>query len=75
MKEKELYEKVQLLKAGQVVEVDGNFWIAKQRPKDSDLDLCYGCNADCLCKGDVAEICLAMDELGSYNWYLKLACS
>lgn len=74
MNTKELYEKVQLLKAGQIVEIEGNFWIAKQLPKDSDLEPCDECNADCLCKGDVAKICLTMDFLGSYNWYLKLAC-
>lgn len=73
MKQKELDEKVQLLKAGQIVEINGDSWIAKRLPKDSELELCDCCETDCLCKGDVAEICLAMDDLGSYNWYLTLA--
>lgn len=72
MKEKKLNEKVQLLKAGQRVEIDGLIFTAKRIPIDWPEYPCWLCNVDCLCKGDVAEICTDLDSMSKSRWYLNL---
>lgn len=73
MKEKELYEKVQLLKAGQVVEIDGD-WFQAVKVDDADFEsCCMKCQLDSICRDDVFEVCCEMETAASHWWYLKLA--
>lgn len=72
MKVNDLKRKVQLLKAGQPVEIDGLIFTAKRRPLDCHEYPCSLCNVDCLCKGDVATICADLDWMSQYRWYLNL---
>ena len=73
MKKKELYQKVELLKAGQIVEINADFFRAVRWEND-DISACeYVCNLDCICKGDVVEICRELNLFSKTEWYLKLA--
>lgn len=73
MKKKELYQKVELLKAGQIVEINSDFFKAV-RIDDVEFFPCLDiCKLDCICKGDVNEICNELDLSSKSQWYLKLA--
>lgn len=73
MRQKELYEKSQLLKAGQVVEIAGDWFRAFKVPEGFRGWACEICDLDCLCKGDVALICSELDRVFENRYYLKLA--
>lgn len=73
MKRKELYEKVQLLKAGQIVEIAGDWFQAVRVPDDSGYQACELCDLDCICHEDVNEVCQELDWGTPYKMYLKLA--
>ena len=72
MRKRELAQKVELLKDGQIVRIDGLYFSAKKVNEYFPPNPCDYCDVDCLCKGDVAEIC---DELNLHSksvWYLHL---
>lgn len=73
MKQKELNKKVQLLKAGQIVEIDGDYFRAVKLPEDGVFRPCEACDLDSICHGDVFEVCCEMETCGSNRWLLKLA--
>lgn len=73
MKQKELYQKVQLLKAGQIVEIAGDFFRAVQLDIAWPDTCCNLCSLDSICRGDVFEVCTEMETNDSYHWQLKLA--
>lgn len=73
MKQKELNEKVQLLKAGQVVEIEGNWFRACRVGDEWGGRVCDGCDLDSLCRGDVYQVCSKMETTPTYHWLLKLA--
>ena len=73
MKQKELNEKVQLLKAGQIVEIAGDWFRAVHLENDSDYNPCGLCDLDCICRGDVFDVCCEMETSFSFHWMLKLA--
>lgn len=65
-------EIIALLKDGQIVEIDGNMFMA-QTLDDGDSDSpCWLCNVDCLCRGDVARVCEELDLYSKSEWYLEL---
>lgn len=73
MTQKEIYKKVQLLKSGVIVDINGDTFCAK-RIDDLLADYpCNHCDLDSICRGDIAIICEAMDSFGRRRWYLKLA--
>lgn len=72
MKTSVLVEKVALLKDGVPVEIDG-LWFKALRINDDDPQTpCLYCNVDCLCQGDIAEVCTELDFLSKSVWYLHL---
>lgn len=72
MNHRVLAEKVALLKDGQIVEINGLMFSAK-RIDDDDLPTpCLDCNVDCLCHGDILEVCTALDFVSKSVWYLYL---
>lgn len=73
MRLKELYEKVQLLKAGQVVEINADYFRAVRLNVDFVECCCHYCELDSICTGDVHAVCEEMDVLPSQHWILKLA--
>lgn len=73
MSQKELYEKVQLLKAGQIVQIAGDWFQAVKVSKYSMCDPCELCDLDSICRGDVEKVCNDMDWPFFDKWYLKLA--
>lgn len=73
MKQKELNEKVQLLKAGQIVEIAGDWFRACRVAEAWEGRACDACDLDSLCKGDVALVCDELDKPFDNRWYLKLA--
>lgn len=72
MNQKLLAEKVALLKDGQIVEIDNLLFSAKRINDDDPQTPCWYCNVDCLCHGDVAEVCTELDFLSKSVWYLHL---
>ena len=72
MKKNELHEKVELLKAGQRVEIDGLHFSAKRLHPAFNCSPCYECNVDCLCRGNIAEVCTMLDFMSKSVWYLHL---
>lgn len=72
MKTKELMKKVSLLKEGQIVEIDGLYFSAKRIDKSESLIPCHYCNVDCLCKGNIVEVCAELDFFSKYDWCLNL---
>lgn len=73
MRQRELYEKVQLLKAGQVVQIAGDFFRAVKVNSDDPTTLCNECDLDSICQGDVWDVCCEMESARSHGWILKLA--
>lgn len=73
MKQKELYKKVQLLKAGQVVEIAGDWFRAVRLNGDYWTQPCMECELDSICRGDVWDVCCGMETSASHHWMLKLA--
>lgn len=73
MKQKELYEKAQLLKAGQIVEIAGDWFRACRDAEAWEGRACDACDLDSLCKGDVALVCDELDKPFNNRYYLKLA--
>lgn len=73
MKQKELNEKVQLLKAGQVVEIEGDWFRACRVGDEWGGRVCDNCDLDSLCRGDVYQVCCEMETSPTYHWLLKLA--
>ena len=73
MTEKQIYEKVQLLKAGQIVEIESDWFRAVQLNFDSPLGICMECDLDSICRGDIFKVCCEMETLKSHGWILKLA--
>lgn len=72
MKVKEFYEKVDQLRAGQVVEIDGNYFKAKSFKFCNVGDECLVCSLDSLCKGDVAAVCTELPTSKRPHWMLEL---
>lgn len=73
MNRKELEMKVQLLKAGQIVEIAGDNFQAVKVPESYEYRACELCELDCICRGLVAEVCKELDWPSYDRWYLKLA--
>lgn len=72
MTNKERYEKAQLLKAGQVVEIAGDWFRAIRINSTDILDTCGQCDLDSICRGDVEDVCCEMEVLEDVHWILKL---
>lgn len=73
MKQSELYKKAQLLKAGQIVEIDGDWFRAVRCPDYWEARTCELCDLDSICRGNVAKVCTELDRPSYDKWYLKLA--
>lgn len=73
MRQKELYKKVQLLKAGQIVEINGDYFRATQVDEWDKKSCCEVCDLDSICRGDVFDVCVEMEAVGSHHWILHLA--
>ena len=73
MNAKQIKKKCQLLKAGQVVEIDGNFFRAIRLSAIGWSSPCYVCTLDSICKGNVADVCANLDTFPDDGWLLKLA--
>lgn len=71
MKQKELHEKAIRLIEGGCVEVDGLVVRAIKVP--FGFDACNECDMDCLCKGDIADLCSEIDWIYDSRYLLKLA--
>lgn len=73
MTHKQLYKAAQLLKAGQVVKISGDYFQAVRLPEKFEWSVCQYCDLDSICKGDVHEVCAELDVLPNQHWILKLA--
>ena len=73
MRQRDLYKKVQLLKAGQVVEIAGDFFRAVKVNDSDRTTICMMCDLDSICRGDVLDVCIEMETKASHGWILKLA--
>lgn len=73
MTDKERYEKAQLLKAGQVVEIAGDWFRACKVTEGWKDAACELCRLDSICRDEVEEVCEELDWLSYDRWYLKLA--
>lgn len=73
MKERERNLKVQLLKAGQIVWIAGDSFRAVKVEDYDKESCCEQCELDSICRGDVFEVCCAMETVESHHWLLKLA--
>lgn len=70
---KEIREKAALLRDGQIVQIEGDFFRALKVSDDWEGRACEACDLDCLCRGDVAIVCDELDKPIYSRWYLKLA--
>lgn len=68
-------KKVNLLRSGQYATAEGLTFRAVRLLPYSEAYKCYFCEMDCLCKGDIAELCEALNENAKAPYYLKLWCS
>lgn len=73
MRQKELYEKAQLLKAGQIVEIAGDWFRAVKVENYDKTSCCEECDLDSICRDDVFDVCCEMETAASHHWLLKLA--
>ena len=73
MRQKELHEKVALLKDGQVVQIAGDFFRAVKLEDVDRTDICTHCDLDSICRDDVLDVCCEMESTRSRGWMLKLS--
>lgn len=73
MKERELREKVALLRDGQIVEIQGDYFQAARIPDYWDESPCNVCELDSICRDDVNDVCNELDIVPPWKWLLKLA--
>ncbi len=73
MTKKELNEKVSLLRDGQIVQIEGDFFKAVKLPDYWQVRACEACDLDSVCRGDVAIVCTELDHPLYTRYYLKLA--
>lgn len=69
---KEFDEKVELLRAGQVVEIDGHYFRARSLQGYNGLVECHECCLDSLCRDNIAAICSALSTYQRMYWLLEL---
>lgn len=72
-KQLSIYEKAQLLKAGQVVEIQGDYFKAKKLEADPLTSACEVCELDSICRMEHCDICSALETRAEHNWILELA--
>lgn len=72
-KQQSIYEKAQLLKAGQVVEIQGDYFKAKKFEADVLINPCMVCELDSICQIEHSTICAELESRKDYNWILELA--
>lgn len=72
-KQQSIYEKAQLLKAGQVVEIQGDYFKAKKFEAHVLINPCMVCELDSICQIEHATICAELESRKEYNWILELA--
>lgn len=73
MRYTEILEKANRLRGGEVVEIDSNFFVAMHHNSIEDGDACDQCTLDCLCKENVARVCVELCLVSGRDYYLKLA--
>lgn len=73
MTDKELREKVALLRDGQIVYIEGDFFRAVRLLDSWEVRACEACDLDSICRGDVARVCSELDKPLYTKYYLKLA--
>ena len=71
MRDSEFNKKVSLLRNGQSVEINGN-WYKAERLNDEDVDPCHYCNVGCFFFSDESYICSALEIGTNERWLLKL---
>lgn len=72
MSDKELSEKVALLKDGQIVEIDSNRYKAiKVSPWTENIP-CYFCEIDSNCRYNVFFVCYELNSNAEEHYFLKL---
>lgn len=65
-------KKVNLLRSGQCVNAEGLTIKAIRLLPFSEGDKCDYCEMDCLCRGDIADLCEAINENAKTPYYLIL---
>lgn len=70
MNKNEFDEKISLLKDGQIVEIDGDWFGAHSLDGNSEVPPCYSCSVDCDGRIDVGEVCLNLNLSSECDWYL-----
>lgn len=73
MRYDKLYETAQLLKAGQIVQIEGDFFRAIKFIENPEDSPCLYCNLDSICRGDITDVCNELDAYGKDRWILALA--
>lgn len=71
MKQKELHDKAIRLLEGGFVKADG--LEIRALKVTEGFDPCVQCHMDCLCKGDIAELCNILSLYNGNQYLLKLA--
>ena len=71
MKHRILHEKAIRLLEGGAVEIDNHVVRAIFVP--DGFDACMECDMDCLCKGDIANLCTEVCWIADSQYLLKLA--
>lgn len=71
MKQMDLHDKAIRLIEGGLVEVDG--LVVRAIKVVGGFDVCNECDMDCLCKGEIAELCGEVYEIVDSDYILKLA--
>lgn len=72
MGRKKLYEKIALLKEGQIVLIGDYFFRARSFSRQ-DVRPCDVCQLDSICHGIVHDVCKELDFFSTRRWYLELA--
>lgn len=72
MNEETKRKQVGLLRSGQYVTVEGIIIKAIRLLPFSEGDKCDYCEMDCLCRGDIADLCEAINENAKTPYYLLL---
>ena len=70
MNQNEFDEKISLLKDGQIVEIDGDWFGAHPLDGNDDDPPCASCGKVCEGRDEVGEVCLVLNLSPECDWFL-----
>lgn len=70
---KSIYEKANLLRDGQIVQIKDNWFRARRLNFHPESGTCNECRLDSICRDEIVEVCIELEKITLRDWILELA--